>query len=108
MLTASWFQLAAWRAGVKQRDKTMIWDTIDSTIITPQSASADDLLAIGMRYCLGHGVEQSYIAAHKWFNIAALKGSEAAKTYRCELSHEMSASEIAEAQRLARTWLTVH
>jgi hypothetical protein len=37
-----------------------------------------------------------------------MKGSDNAKTYRCELAREMSASQIAEAQRLARAWMTLH
>jgi hypothetical protein len=39
------------------------------------------------------------------FNLAALKGSEEAKSYRKELSQEMSSQEVAEAQRAARQWL---
>jgi TPR repeat protein len=48
------------------------------------------------------------VAAHKWFNLAALKGSESAKQYRCEISREMSATDVADAQRQARDWLTLH
>lgn len=72
------------------------------------TTSADDMFELGMKYCLGRGVAQSNIAAHKWFNIAAMKGNAAAKFYRCDLSHEMSAVEIAEAQRQARALLTLH
>ena len=87
----------------------MIWDTIESDVNAMSlSTSADDFLAAGMRYCLGRGVEQNYVSAHKWFNIAALKGSDAAKSYRCELAREMSAADIAEAQRQARAFMTLH
>jgi uncharacterized protein len=61
-----------------------------------------------MMYCIGRDVEQNYVIAHKWFNLAALKGSEEAKVYRRELALEMSPGEIAEAQRQARSWLTLH
>ena len=70
--------------------------------------SAEDLLDLGIRYCLGRDVEKDLVSAHKWFNLAALKGSEPARQYRCEISQEMSAAEIAFAQREARTWLTLH
>jgi TPR repeat protein len=70
--------------------------------------SAEEMLEIGMKYCLGRGVTQDYVVAHKWFNLAALKGSETAKQYRCELSREMTASDVARAQREARDWLTLH
>lgn len=88
----------------------MIWDTIEIAFANtlPHSASADDLLAMGLKYCFGRGVEQSNVEAHKWFNLAALKGSNNAKTYRCELAREMTASEVAEAQRQARNWMTLH
>ena len=42
--------------------------------ITAQATSADILFDLGMMYCNGRGVEQDMVAAHKWFNIAALKG----------------------------------
>ncbi|MFT3672108.1 hypothetical protein [Aestuariivirga sp.] len=88
----------------------MIWDTIENTMANslPLSASADDMLAMGLKYCFGRGVAQNYVEAHKWFNLAALKGSDNAKSYRCELAREMSAQQIAEAQRQARAWMTLH
>jgi TPR repeat protein len=66
------------------------------------------LFHLGMMYCLGREVEQDYVAAHKWFNIAALKGSTAARRYRCEISREMTTNQIAEAQRQARAWISIH
>ena len=88
----------------------MIWDTIENAMANslPLSASADDMLAMGLKYCFGRGVAQNYVEAHKWFNLAALKGSDNAKSYRCELAREMSAQQIAEAQRQARAWMTLH
>ena len=88
----------------------MIWDTIETAAdaLSPLTATADACLALGMKYCLGHGVAQSNIEAHKWFNLAAMKGSEKARSYRLELAREMSADDVAEAQRQARTLLTIH
>jgi hypothetical protein len=48
------------------------------------------------------------INAHKWFNLAAMQGNLEARAYRAELAKEMSAEEIAEAQRLAREYLSTH
>jgi uncharacterized protein len=76
--------------------------------LTVASATAEDLLDLGIKYCLGRDVEQNLVFAHKWFNLAALKGSEPARQYRCEISREMSPTEIAFAQREARDWLTLH
>ncbi len=88
----------------------MIWDNMNTTGEDPTAlgANAESCLAMGMKYCIGHGVQQNNIAAHKWFNIAAIKGSEKAKSYRLELAQEMTATEIAEAQRQARQFLTLH
>jgi uncharacterized protein len=88
----------------------MIWDSINTSTddISSISANAESCLAMGMKYCIGHGVAQNNIAAHKWFNIAAVKGSDKAKSYRLELAQEMTATEIAEAQRQARQFLTLH
>jgi TPR repeat protein len=67
---------------------------------------ADALYDLGMAYSTGSGgIEVDLIEAHKWFNLAALNGSEAATMCRADISDEMTAREIAEAQRQARAWL---
>jgi uncharacterized protein len=75
---------------------------------TDTSSSAEMLFHLGMMYCLGREVDQDYVAAHKWFNIAALKGSVDARRCRCEISREMTTNQIAEAQRQARAWISIH
>jgi uncharacterized protein len=65
------------------------------------------LYNLGLAYSTGQGVGVDFVAAHKWFNLAALRGSDEAKTWRAQLSREMLPAQIAEAQRLAREWLTV-
>ena len=73
-----------------------------------QKGRADALYNLGLAYSTGQGVEVDYVAAHKWFNLAALKGNNEAKRYRGEISREMSPTEIAEAQRMARDWMSIH
>jgi len=68
---------------------------------------ADALYNLGLAYSTGQGVEVDFVAAHKWFNLAAIKGSELAKSWRAQISSEMNTSQIAEAQRLAREWLNI-
>jgi TPR repeat protein len=70
--------------------------------------SAEMLFHLGMMYCLGREVEQNYVTAHKWLNIAALRGSVEARRCRCEISREMTTHQIAEAQRQARAWIGLH
>jgi uncharacterized protein len=67
---------------------------------------ADALYNLGLAYSTGQGVSVDFIAAHKWFNLAAVRGVEEAKSWRAQISREMNAAQIAEAQRLAREWLS--
>lgn len=66
---------------------------------------ADALYNLGLAYSTGQGVTQDYVAAHKWFNLAAMRGSDEAKSWRNQIAGEMNAGQIAQAQRLAREWL---
>jgi TPR repeat protein len=69
-------------------------------------SSGDELFRMGMLYSTGQGgAPLDYVSAHMLFNLAAMRGSEEAKSYRRELSQEMDAAEVAEAQRQAREWL---
>lgn len=72
------------------------------------AATGDVLFRLGMMYSTGRTVEPNLVAAHKWFNIAAMKGHPGAAGYRQEIAAEMSATDVAEAQRAAREWLNVH
>ncbi|MEO0981089.1 MAG: hypothetical protein AAFX03_00385 [Pseudomonadota bacterium] len=65
----------------------------------------EELYRAGLAYSAGLGVEEDRVAAHKWFNLAALRGSEDAKIYRKEIADMMSSDEIREAQKAAREWL---
>ena len=70
--------------------------------------TADALYQLGLMYCVGRDVELDLVEAHKWFNLAALRGNADAKRYRLEIANEMSKSEIVRAQRLAREWIATH
>ncbi len=61
---------------------------------------------LGIAFSTGsHGAPCDLIEAHKWFNLAAVAGHEEAAWCRADISDEMTAREIAEAQRRAREWL---
>ncbi|TPJ73441.1 sel1 repeat family protein [Mesorhizobium sp. B2-6-2] len=72
------------------------------------TTQADILFELGMMYATGRDCETDVVAAHKWFNIAAIKGSARAAELRSELSATMSKVEIATALREAREWMTMH
>lgn len=102
----------------------MTLSIIDTADAEPaDSAAADLLLAaylteaaegdtsayynLGVAFSTGsHGVNCDLVEAHKWFNLAAVQGHEEAAWCRADVSDEMTAREIAEAQRRARQWLS--
>jgi TPR repeat protein len=69
------------------------------------TGACDDLYKLGLIYSTGQGGDVDLIEAHKWFNLAAMNGSVAAKECRKELADLMSPLEIASAQKAAREWL---
>ena len=68
-------------------------------------AGVDTFFELGMMYSVGRSVPIDYVTAHKWFNLAAMRGNEDAFRLRREVADQMSESEIATAQRAARAWL---
>jgi len=72
-----------------------------------RNGRTEALYNLGLAYSTGQGVGVDYVAAHKWFNLAAMKGVNEARAWRAQLSAEMSTGQIAEAQRQAREWLLV-
>lgn len=81
---------------------------MNETQLMAASGGKEALYNLGMMYCIGRDVEIDLVSAHKWLNLAAMRGSEQAKSIRSEISEEMSSVEIAEAQRQARSWLQIH
>lgn len=67
---------------------------------------ADTFFELGMMYSIGRSVPIDYVVAHKWFNLAAMRGNEHAVRLRQEIAAQMVETEIAAAQRAARAWLT--
>ena len=70
-----------------------------------EAPSVDTYFELGMMYSVGRGVPVDYVTAHKWFNLAALRGNQDAIRLRREIAAQMSEAEIAQAQRAARAWL---
>ena len=80
----------------------------EALVIAETEQTADALYNIGLLYSTGQGVALDLVQAHKWFNLAAMRGNRTALGSRAELAKEMTAHEIAAAQRQAREWLTSH
>jgi TPR repeat protein len=70
-------------------------------------STGDELFRMGLLYSTGQGgAPLDYVSAHMLFNLAAMRGSLEARVYRKEISQDMDAGEVADAQRQAREWLT--
>ncbi|KQV43451.1 MULTISPECIES: sel1 repeat family protein [unclassified Rhizobium] len=69
---------------------------------------ADIFCEMGLMYATGRGCAVDLIAAHKWLNIAAIKGSDRAAALRADLAAAMSKTDLATALRAAREWMTLH
>jgi TPR repeat protein len=70
--------------------------------------TADAMFELGMMYASGREVPVDLVTAHKWFNIAAMKGHAEAAGMRREIAAEMKDAEIGQAQRAARAWMKAH
>jgi TPR repeat protein len=79
---------------------------IESRLAEAARGDADACFDLGIAYSSGAGgLEVDLVEAHKWFNLSALSGSIRAAECLAEVADEMTAREIAEAQRQARAWL---
>lgn len=79
---------------------------VASCLAAAARGDVSSLFDLGVAYSTGAGgVECDLVEAHKWFNLAAVAGHAEAQMCRADVADEMSAREIAEAQRRAREWL---
>ncbi|GAB1715894.1 MAG: hypothetical protein NTAFB05_09360 [Nitrobacter sp.] len=83
---------------------------IDLDTAAPVDAGTiqDILFERGLYWASGRAGLVDLVAAHKWFNLAAVKGHAEAIAMRREVAALMSEAEIVAAQRDARAWMTVH
>ena len=73
-----------------------------------EAGDVNALFELGVTYSTGRGgTDVDLVEAHKWFNLAALNGCTRGQACRAEISIEMTAREIAEAQKAARAWLAL-
>jgi TPR repeat protein/transglutaminase-like putative cysteine protease len=60
--------------------------------------------SLGLLYRSGSGVPHDLVQAHMWFNLAATHGDQQAAQNREAVANDMTAQQIADAQKLARDW----
>lgn len=71
-------------------------------------ASGELYFELGMNCASGRNGATDLVEAHKWFNLAAMRGYDEAAAFRQEIAREMSREAVAEAQRAARAFLATH
>ncbi|MBR0695985.1 hypothetical protein [Bradyrhizobium lablabi] len=83
---------------------------IDQDAAIPVAATAiqDVLFERGLYWASGRSGVVNLVAAHKWFNLAALKGRTDALAMRREVAEQMSDIDVAMAQREARAWMATN
>ncbi len=79
---------------------------VSACLAAAEMGNASALFDLGVACSTGdHGLDCDFIEAHKWFNLAAVAGHDEAAQCRADVAEDMTAREIAEAQRRAREWL---
>ena len=69
-----------------------------------QQGDAQAQFQLGIQYAVGNGVQQSFVMAYKWMNLAATQDYEDADRFIDSIASQMTPAQIAEAQQLAREW----
>ncbi|WP_235525155.1 MULTISPECIES: hypothetical protein [unclassified Sphingomonas] len=65
-------------------------------------------LDLGIRYSSGtDDTRIDLVEAHKWFNLAAMSGLDTAQEWRSEIATDMTARQIAQAQKAARAFVAM-
>ncbi len=81
---------------------------VESRLRDAARGSIDAYYDLGVCFSTGtDGIDIDLVEAHKWFNLAAIAGDTRAQECRAEIADEMSAREIVEAQKAARSWLNI-
>jgi len=93
-------------AKIRPADSTVADLHLARCLAAAAAGDTDAYYDLGVAYSTGsRGVASDLVEAHKWFNLAAAAGHEEAAWCRADISDEMTARDIAEAQRRAREWL---
>lgn len=66
-----------------------------------ERGDADSQYMLGELYAKGRGVNQDFVAAHKWYNLAAARGRGGAAEARDALANQMTGDQVARAQQEA-------
>jgi TPR repeat protein len=82
-------------------------DIAEAKRIARASDASEVLYRLGLKFSSGVKAPVDLVEAHKWFNLAAMRGHDGAKAYRRECADMMTKAEVAAAQKAAREWLAI-
>ena len=68
--------------------------SLTSVECAAEGGAPDALFELGLMYCAGREVSIDFVSAHKWLNLAALRGNDEAKRYRSELAREIDRKSV--------------
>lgn len=83
-------------------------EEVDVVATPPAQMSGEAYYELGLSYACGRTQPIDLVSAHKWFNVALMRGYRAAAERRAELACEMTPEQIAMALREARAFVTRH
>jgi TPR repeat protein len=83
-------------------------EAVKWTRLAAEQGVAEAQTNLGVMYAQGKGVAQDYVMAHMYWNVAGVSGHKNAIKGRGLVEKEMTPSQIAEAQKLAKEWMKKH
>lgn len=96
--------LGLWMLGMPEAEGAAPQQAAKLLLAAAEAGDTEAQHQLGRLYIQGTGVEQDYVQAHKWLNIAAAGGSSAALELRTVAADLMVPEQIAEAQAQARAF----
>lgn len=81
-------------------------ESVMPAIPAGRSVSPEMFFEMGLICARGRDGAPDPVAAHKWLNIAAIRGCDRAAELRAEIAGRMSKADIAAALKSARDWMT--
>ncbi len=85
-----------------------IIDLADYRDVTPEGDEIrlpeDGFVVLGLSLCGEDASTHDLVNAHKWFSLAAMRGSPQARVHRIKLSRRLNGDQIARAQAELRTF----
>jgi hypothetical protein len=90
--------------GVERNDKQAVhwWRK------AAEQSVGDAQAALGYMYVFGYGVDRDQETAYAWLLLAEKNGTKSGTDTRLSIETELTAAQIADAQKLANAWMVKH